>query len=150
VSRRRSAYFAALAIIVALTARSAGAEPTDELTSLQQEAARVRQSLNDLDARIRALEGVNPDARDSSDAVRTKAVPVESTFLSLQRSWSEIQPGIRQERVDALLGKPERVLHMNGDLVWYYVYPGFGRGSVFFNEEGKVSSAQAPRLGWSW
>jgi hypothetical protein len=110
----------------------------------------VRQSLDDLDARIRALESANPDARNPGDAARTKAVPAETAFLPVQRSWSEIQPGMRQERVGELLGKPERVLRINGDVVWYYVYPSLGRGSVFFNEEGKVSSAQAPRLGWSW
>jgi outer membrane protein assembly factor BamE (lipoprotein component of BamABCDE complex) len=73
---------------------------------------------------------------------------VESPILVLQRNWSEIQPGMPQERVSALLGKPARVLNMNGDLAWYYVYPGLGRGSVFFNDAGKVSSAQAPQRGW--
>ena|SRR6266571_3958413 len=127
----------AFAIAAALTALPARADPADELTSLRQEAAQLRQSLEGLDARIRALEkNENPQ-------------PASPLFL-LQRNWSEIQPGTPQQRVDALLGKPERVLRINGDLVWYYLYPGLGRGSVFFDGEGKVSSAQAPRLGWSW
>lgn len=140
----------AFAIAAALTALPARADPADELARLRQEAVRMRQSLDDLDARIRALEDGNPDARGPGNTERTKAAPAESALFVMQRNWSQIQPGTPQERVDALLGKPERVMRINGDLVWYYVYPGLGRGSVFFDGEGKVSSAQAPRLGWSW
>ena len=147
---RRSVCLVTLSIAAALAAPAVCADPGDELTSLRQEAARLRQSLDALDARIRALENAGQAMPGPGDVERAKAAPVESALLLLQRSWSEIQPGASQERVNALLGKPERVLHINGDLAWYYVYPGLGRGSVFFNGEGKVSSAQAPRLGWSW
>jgi hypothetical protein len=152
----RSARLVAFAIAAAVAALPARADPADELTSLRREAAQKRQSLNDLDARIRALENANPVASSPGDMERTKAAPVESgapaesAFFVLQKNWSEIRPGTSQQRVDALLGKPERVMRINGDLAWYYVYPGLGRGSVFFNEEGRVSSAQAPRHGWSW
>jgi hypothetical protein len=50
--------------------------------------------------------------------------------------------------VRALLGAPEKVLRIDGALMWYYAYPGIGPGSVFFNASGKVSSRQSPRLGW--
>jgi hypothetical protein len=50
--------------------------------------------------------------------------------------------------VQALLGAPEKVMRIDGALVWYYVYPGIGPGSVFFNASGKVSSRQSPSLGW--
>jgi hypothetical protein len=146
----RSGRLLAFVIAAALTAFPAHADPADELTSLRQEAARMRQSLDDLEARIRALESANSDARSPNNTERTKAAPAESALFLLQRNWAGIQPDTPQERVDALLGKPDRVLRINGDLVWYYVYPGLGRGSVFFNGEGKVSSAQAPRFGWSW
>lgn len=110
------------------------------------------------------------DSRGRGDIGRTTAPPGESTFtqpmpnavamsppdkqpgstlVQLQRNWSEIQPGTSKDRVDALLGKPERVMRINDDLVWYYVYPGVGRGSVFFDGKGKVSNAQSPGLGWS-
>jgi len=137
---RRSASLLAFALAAVLAAPAARADPADELTSLRREAARLRQSLDGLDARIRALENTGQAAPG----------PAESAFFVLQRNWSEIQPGVPQERVDALLGKPEQVLRINGDLAWYYVYPGLGRGSVFFNDAGKVSSAQAPRLGGPW
>lgn len=110
----------------------------------------MRQSLDDLGARIRALESANPDARGPGDMDQAKVAPAEPPFVSLQRKWSEIRRGISKARVDVLLGRPERVMLINGDVVWYYVYPGLGRGSVFFDGEEKVSDAQPPRLGWSW
>ncbi len=145
---QRGGSLVAFAIAAALVAFPARADPTDELARLRQEAVRMRQSLDDLDARIRALENARSDARAPGDMDRTKATATESALLVLRRNWSEIQPGTPQERVDALLGKPERVLRINGDLVWYYIYPGLGRGSVFFDGQGKVSSAQSPHVGW--
>jgi len=110
----------------------------------------MRQSLDDLDARIQALESENPDARSLGSTGQRKVAPAESAFFVVQRKWSEIRPGTSMERVDALLGKPERVMRINGDLVWYYVYPGLGRGSVFFDGEKRVSNARSPQVGWSW
>ena len=51
-------------------------------------------------------------------------------------------------KAQALLGKPEKALRIDGSLVWYYIYPGIGRGSVFFNGDGRVSTTQSPGLGW--
>ena len=101
----------------------------------------MREALQQLDARVRALEGAAADRAEKQPA---------PSFVAVQRNWSEIRPGLPLEKVDALLGKPERVMHVNGDLVWYYVYPSLGRGSVFFSADGRVSAAQPPRIGWSW
>jgi len=142
-----------LAAAAGLAALSAGAQPAGELEELKQEAARMRQSLDTLDARIRALEA---EHGASSPSTRPSSAPgvafrdAGSSYALLLRSWSEIQPGTPKTRVDALLGAPERVMHINGDLVWYYVYPGIGRGSVFFTREETVSAVQPPRSGWSW
>src|SRR5215472_3343252 len=98
----------ALALAAVVVTPCALAQPVDELTSLKVEQARLRQSLDELDRRIRALEGLNA------------ARPTASTPMAeLQRSWSEIKPGIPSERVGELLGKPEREMRINGDLVWY-------------------------------
>jgi hypothetical protein len=143
----------AFVLVTALVALPAIADTADELDSLRQEAARMRQSLDAFDARIRALEAADPSPKPP---VANKATmsPYDKQALppafSLQRDWSEIKPGTSKERVDELLGKPEREMRINGDQVWYYVYPGVGRGSVFFDGQGKVSSTQAPRAGWSW
>jgi hypothetical protein len=71
-------------------------------------------------------------------------------IVSLKRNWSQIERGIPQDKVQSLLGPPEKVLQIDGSTVWYYTYPGIGRGSVFFNRDGKVSSAQSPTFGWGW
>lgn len=129
----------ALLIAAALIALPAYADDADELARLREEAAALRQYLDTLDAKIEAMGGAKAPAADK------RPVP---TVASLQRSWSQVRPGISQERVDALLGKPERVMRINGDLVWYYVYPDFGRASVFFNAQDKVTATQPPRTGW--
>ncbi len=47
------------------------------------------------------------------------------------------------------LGEPTAKLLLDGRPVWYYVYAGVGRGSVVFDGGGRVSTLQAPALGWS-
>lgn len=135
----------ALRVLVATTltlaALAAQADQADEIARLRQEAAALRQSLEKLEAEIQALEAGKP-------AAVMPEKPVESSPVSVHRSWSQVQPGVSKEEVGVLLGKPERVMRINGDLVWYYVYPGLGRGSVFFNGEDKVTGTQAPRAGW--
>jgi hypothetical protein len=152
---KRRPLLLACGIVLALTRLSVAADPTDELARVREEAAQLRQALDRLDARIRTLERQDggPVARKDSvqpEASRSEASPAAQIFplVSLKQNWSQVQPGMPEDRVQALLGKPERVLRIDGALVWYYIYPGIGRGSVFFNANGKVSSAQSPSLGW--
>ncbi len=145
-------------IILALTALPVAADQTDELARLHEEAAQLRQALERLEIRIRALERQNEDPVAPKDngqpeASRSKAMPAAqiSPLVSLKQNWSQVQPGTPEDGVQALLGKPERVLRIDGAPVWYYMYhmyPGIGRGSVFFNANGNVSSAQSPSFGW--
>ena len=142
-------------MVVALTALPAVSDQTDELARLREEATQLRQRLDGLETRIRALEDQNPNpvARkdggppEASRSEPTPANPV-SPLVSLKQSWLQIQPGTPEDKVHQLLGKPEKVLSIDRARVWYYVYPGIGRGSVFFNANGKVSSTQSPSLGW--
>jgi len=139
-SRRRRWFAAGLAALL-LSAPAVGQD--DELARLREEAAVLRQSLDRLEARIRALEGnagaatASPGHSESIDAL-----------ASLKRGWSQVAPGLPEDKVEALLGKPEKILRIDNTLVWYYLYPEIGRGSVFFNASGKVSSRQAPGVGW--
>ena len=134
-------WFAAGFIALALSAPATGQE--DELARIRGEAAVLRQALDRLEARIQALE---------RNAGATSASPGTSRSIdalaSLKRGWSQVVPGLPEDRVEALLGKPEKVLRIDNTLVWYYLYPEIGRGSVFFNASGKVSSRQAPGAGW--
>lgn len=139
-----------IAASAAFAALPALAQPTDGLESLKQEQARLRQSLDAIDRRIRALEEARgAPAPAPAPAVDRAAVGSGNSLVALQRNWAEIKPGIAKTRVDDLLGKPDREMRINGDLVWYYVYPSIGRGSVFFSENEKVTAIQAPISGWT-
>jgi SmpA/OmlA family protein len=131
-------------LAAALTVVSALADQSDDLSRLREEAAKQRRDLEGTEARIRALEQKDGNAARTDTAPATQPSPL----VQLKRNWSQVQPGTPQDRVEALLGTPEKVLRIDGALVWYYVYPEIGRGSVFFNASGKVSSRQSPSFGW--
>jgi hypothetical protein len=130
----------ACGVAAALTALPATADQSDDLTRLREEAATQKRELEGTEARIRALEQKTGKA----------AVPATqlSELAQLKKNWSQVEPGTPQDRVRVLLGEPEKVLRIDGALVWYYAYPSIGPGSVFFNASGKVSSRQSPYLGW--
>jgi len=124
-----------------------------ELTRLRQEAVDLRQTLESVEARIRVLETRDPAAqavspRGNSVPAAQNAPAAMDALVTLKRNWSQVVPGITREEVQALLGAPGNALRIDGTPVWYYVYPGIGRGSVFFREDGTVSSRQSPPLGW--
>jgi hypothetical protein len=134
-------WFAAGFVALLLSTPAAGQD--DELARLREEAAVLRQSLDRFEARIQALER-NAGAASASPG-NSKSI---DALASLKRGWSQVVPGLPEDKVEALLGKPEKVLRIDNALVWYYLYPEIGRGSVFFNASGKVSSRQSPGLGW--
>jgi hypothetical protein len=149
---------AAFGIALALAAPSAWSDPPDELTRLREEAAQLRQSLEGLEARIQALEAQRkPSAENAAvpSPSKTGSVPAPravsidaASLVTMKQNWSRVEAGTPEAEVRALLGEPQKVLRIDGNLVWYYAYPGIGRGSVFFNRDGKVSSTQSPSLGW--
>lgn len=140
----RRSLLLACSVAVALSAVPAWADQSDDLTRLREEAAKQRRDLEETENRIRAIEQQKGDT-----SVRgTTPAPKVSQLVELKKSWSQVERGTSQDRVEALLGKPEKVLRIDGALVWYYVYPGVGPGSVFFNTSGIVSSRQSPSFGW--
>ena len=139
-----------VAFMAAACAAGLAAAQQADVDALKAEAARMRQSLDELDARIRAAEGERSVAPAAAPAAKPDSKEPAGSYVSVQQSWSQVRTGLPKERVDALLGKPERVMQINGDDVWYYVYPGLGRGSVFFNSKGIVTASQPPRIGWGW
>ena len=68
----------------------------------------------------------------------------------LKTSWNQVEKGMDQAAISKLLGAPSTTFLLDGRLVWYYYYPGTGRGSVFFTAAGRVSSYQSPFLGFGW
>jgi hypothetical protein len=120
----------------------------------------LRQSLNRLDARIQAFEsqGQNPALSKNVEPSQPPLAPPAplaapagvQPIVSLKQNWSQVERGIPQQKVQSLLGQPEKVMRIDGNTVWLYTYPGIGRGSVFFRDDGIVSSAQSPSFGWGW
>jgi hypothetical protein len=150
---RLSAVACGFALVLA--AHPAVADQSDDLTRLREEAAQQKRDLEGTEARIRALEqksgdapardaGAQPGSPRSDNAPSTQV----SARAQLKKNWSQVEPGTPQDRVQALLGPPQKVLRIDGALVWYYVYPEVGPASVFFNARGKVSSRQSPTFGW--
>ena len=140
----------ALGLAAGLTALQALADQSDDLTRLREEAAQQRRELEGTEARLRALEHKSGDTAGRENGSQPAAAPPTqvSQLVQLKQNWSQVEPGTPEDRVRALLGAPEKVLRIDGALMWYYAYPGIGPGSVFFNASGKVSSRQSPRLGW--
>jgi hypothetical protein len=141
--RALHAWCVACAVIAGPLAPPAHADSADEIAQLRRE---MRQALEAFDVRIRALESGTPALQAAPESSKQPA----SGFVALQAKWSEVRPGTPKARVEELLGRPERELRINSDLVWYFDYPSLGRGSVFFNNAGLVAAVQPPRVGWSW
>jgi len=139
-----------LGFAAGLTALQALADQSDDLTRLREEAAQQRRELEGTEARLRALEQKGGETAGRENGSQPAAAPPTqvSQLVQLKQNWSQVEPGTPEDRVRALLGAPEKVLRIDGALMWYYAYPGIGPGSVFFNASGKVSSRQSPRLGW--
>jgi hypothetical protein len=140
----------ALGLAAGLTALPALADQSDDLTRLREEAAKQRRELEGTEGRLRALEQKGGETVGRENGSQPAAAPPTqvSQLVQLKQNWSQVEPGTPEDRVRALLGAPEKVLRIDGALMWYYAYPGIGPGSVFFNASGKVSSRQSPRLGW--
>ncbi len=67
----------------------------------------------------------------------------------LRAAWSKVGKGMQDGEITRLLGAPSKKFTLDGRTVWYYYYPATGSGSVFFTDEGRVSSRQSP-FGWGW
>ena len=79
----------------------------------------------------------------------TGRAPADDKVVILRNSWRRISTGMRQADVKETLGPPTKEMLINAKVVWYYYYAGLGAGSVFFNGDGRISSSQAPNLGWN-
>jgi hypothetical protein len=146
----------------------AAAEDPD-IAALRRQMNALEQQVRALNARMDQLEGrapaavpqaAPPAAVPSAAAQSPHAVPPPpaasaagpgyvSPEAVLKQRWSSIKPAITSARVTELLGEPTTRFKLDGRDVWYYYYPGQGGGSVFFTDEGKVSSSQSP-FGWGW
>ena len=121
-----------------LGSASATAEEPD-LAALRRQVNAIEQQLHEVQAQLMRLEAASTPAK------------IEAGYLSpeaaLRQSWSNIKPEMPDSEVAELLGEPSKKFKLDGRDVWYYFYPGTGKGSVFFTNEGHVTSSQSP-FGW--
>lgn len=110
-------------------ARSSPSESTPELVARKQ-----------VDRATTAMESAAPAAKAS----------VDDKIVVLRKSWRGISSEMTREHVRETLGPPSQEMLINGKAVWYYLYSGFGAGSVFFKSDGHVSSSQPPTIGWGF
>jgi hypothetical protein len=90
-----------------------------------------------------------PAAPVTPAAAEVPAVPAVASATAdseavPRAAWRRVGGGSSQDEVKGQLGAPTRTFELSGKQVWYYVYPGHGAGSVFFDSSGHVSSLQAP------
>lgn len=150
------------------SAPAAAEEP--EVAALRRQVNALEQQVRDLQARMRKVEGggagaaaaapapkptagaqpsAAPQAAAAPTPVAARAGSAISPEAALRQRWSNIKPTITDAQVAEVLGQPSTKFKLDGRNVWYYYYPGTGGGSVFFTDEGKVSSSQSP-FGWGW
>ena len=131
----------ALPILVSLVIAAPAARAAGD-ASLEQQVKALSEQVRELQQRVDRLEG-----RTSS------AAPPPAGFVSpeaaLRGTWARVKPGMAEAEVASLLGAPSKKFVLDGRRGWYYSYPGTGAGSVFFTDQGRVSSRQSPfGMGW--
>jgi hypothetical protein len=158
-----------LATIALMSALSYAQGGEVDVARLQQEVEQIKQAIRELQARLQTVEasleraGGATAAASSLPASRSEPPPAaappvavipaakarppqpaNNEVVALRRAWISIRPGAASTEVKELLGDPSQELKLNGKLAWYYAYPGIGAGSIFFNDNGTVSSRKSP------
>ena len=167
---------AVLSFAVACITSVPGTHAEDsDLRMLRKQVEELKDTVRQLQERVNALEkndaaawipatiaaapGTAPVLASPPKAMETTPAPdrattggrasVDDKVVILRNSWRRISTGMKQTDVKETLGPPTKETLMNGKVVWYYYYAGLGAGSVFFNGDGRISSSQAPNLGWN-
>lgn len=156
-----SLHAALLVGVMSLGARGARAENGD-VGALRRELKELRQAVERLSFRVDNLERHATDRAAPSEsaaapapgsaappAPRAEAVS-PTPGVSIAKRWRNMQRGLSTEQVEAVLGRPQRIVPLTGRTVWYYVYPDVGNGSVVFTEDGSVIDWQAPPFNTWW
>ncbi|MHB8447422.1 MAG: outer membrane protein assembly factor BamE domain-containing protein [Rudaea sp.] len=164
--RRASGTARAVLLLALMLGASAPAHAgTSEEAALREQVDALRTIVAQLQAQVNRLAAIVaatpapaapqlPAPQAAAPAPPAAAVPAAvlqagqvSPEEALKDRWSQIRSAMSQDDVTKLLGAPSRQFSIDGRRVWYYVYPGIGRGSVFFTGEHRVSSRQSP-FGW--
>lgn len=125
-----------------------------DVAALRRQVNALEQQLREVQAQLLRLESApSPATAERPPAPISEQTPATidagriSPEATLQQSWSNIKPAMADSKVAELLGEPTKKFKLDGRDVWYYYYPGTGGGSVFFTDEGRVTSSKSP-FGW--
>jgi hypothetical protein len=163
--------------VLLLSVQSVHAEDPD-VAALRQQLQVLKDLMLDFDARLSKLAAQrgsavtsevqkppapppvhrteSADTPGSAKLATARAEPAPTATSPVQRlpnreGWLRVAEGMTQADINMLVGAPQQIFALNGKTVWYYVYPGVGAGSVFFNADGRASSYQKPPVGmWMW
>lgn len=152
----------ALPVLVSLALAAPVAQAAGD-ASLEQQVKALTEQVHALQQRVDRLEGRSHVAAPAPAAAPAAAAPAAAPAAAsaappagyvtpeaaLKGTWARIKPDMAEAEVGALLGAPSKKFVLDGRRGWYYYYPGTGAGSVFFTDEGRVSSRQSPfGMGW--
>jgi hypothetical protein len=144
----------ALAVVISLVLAMPAARAAGD-ASLEQQVKALSEQVHELQQRVDRLEGrtasVSPAATPAPAPASAAApgVGYVTPEAALRGTWAKIKADMAEAEVVALLGAPSKKFTLDGRRGWYYYYPGTGAGSVFFTDEGRVSSRQSPfGMGW--
>ena len=169
-TRRLSRAAAFVLLIVSLCAAPLVHAAGDETTQLRNEINALKQKLNRLDARLRAVESQksaqhkhtapakpsNTRQPATSAAAQSEAPEAGTTAetaeelnkpdpaAALDKAWKSLSKGMSQDEVHKLLGEPTHRLQLPPNVIWYYTYRGKGSGSVTMSSDGRVVDWQHP------
>jgi len=130
---------------------------SEDPAALRRELTDLKRSVEGLNAKIESLERRLVDQRTPAAQEAAEAAPQTSDTPSPpapgtrpQERWQRLTQGMTFQDVEALLGRPQRMIDVSPKTVWYYAYPDIGSGSVVFNQESGVIDWQAPPFNTWW
>lgn len=152
-----------LIVCVALVGAPAARASEGDDAALRKDVRMLIEMVQDLQRRVSALEAhaVKPASAPTAAPQPGPVAPIAAArpgmrpdYVSpeamLKANWNQIDKGMDEAAIKALIGAPSTTFQLDGRLVWYYYYPGTGRGSVFFTDAGRVSSYQSPFPEFGW
>ena len=142
-----------LPVLVSLALAAPVAQAAGD-AKLEQQVKALTEQVHALQQRVDRLEGrtassASPAATPAPASAAAPSAGYVTPEAALKGSWARIKPDMAEADVAALLGAPSKKFVLDGRRGWYYYYPGTGAGSVFFTDDGRVSSRQSPfGMGW--
>lgn len=148
-----------LLLMAALASVQCATQPThaiDTDTSAERhQVDQLNERLNQLEQRVMALEQHDTAAATPAQTSpgtqkgeKPHAPTTNPSGIAPPEAWQSVHSDLSAGEVRKLLGEPARRFQLGNRLVWYYVYPGVGRGSVMFDQSGHVVDWQRPPFSW--